>query len=83
MIIKNDKKYRDDLVAICNYIKDVKTTIDWYDFINFVVSFEYYKVFYQNYHIIKDLIEYHDSHLNYKSDVNVYENIEKDEILDF
>lgn len=73
MIIKNDKKYRDDFIAIVNFIKEYPSKIDVYDFMNFIASFEYYKVFYQNYLIFKDLIVYHDSHIGYNEPQKVYE----------
>lgn len=81
MIIPNSKKYRDDFVAISNFIFDYVGKIKMDDLITFVVSYEYYKCFYQNYHIFKDLIEYHDTHLNIKS-TSSYENDKSlDELL--
>ena len=73
MIVPNSKKYRDDFVAISNFIFDYVGEIKYDDLITFVVSYEYYKCFYQNYHIFKDLINYHNTHLKLKADV-VYEN---------
>ena len=86
MIIKNDKKYRDDFVSIVDFIKEYEEgkPIDMYDLLNFVSSFEYYKVFYQNYHIIMDLIKYHDSHLGKREPDKVYQDSQSlDEILRF
>lgn len=74
MLIPNNKKYRDDFVAISNFIFDYKGEIKYDDLITFVISYEYYKCFYQNYHIFKDLISYHNSHLNDKKFEPVYEN---------
>lgn len=86
MIIKNDKNYRDDFVSIVDFIKEYEDgkPIDMYDLMNFISSFEYYKVFYQNYHIFKDLITYHDSHLGKKEPDKHYEdNKSLDELLRF
>lgn len=83
LLIPNNKKYRDDFVAISNFIFDYQGEIKYDDLITFVVSYEYYKCFYQNYHIFKDLIHYHDSHLEIKSE-SVYENDPKlDDLLKF
>lgn len=84
MIIKNDKKYRDDYIAVVNFIKEYPSAIDMYDLMNFIASFEYYKVFYQNYHIFKDLISYHDSHLGKKEPDKTYEETKQlDDLLRF
>lgn len=83
MIIPNSKKYRDDFVSIANFIFDYVGEINYDDLITFVVSYEYYKCFYQNYHIFKDLIIYHNSHLGIKANTE-YENDKKlDDLLKF
>lgn len=82
MWITNNKKYRDDFVALVDFIKQYEGKIDMYDFMNFISSFEYYKVFYQNYHIIMDLVKYHDSNLGSKHVENHYEdNKDLDQLL--
>lgn len=81
MIISNSKKYRDDFVAISNFIFDYVGEIKYDDLITFVVSYEYYKCFYQNYFIFKDLIEYHNSHLNNKTNVEYNNDQTLDDIL--
>lgn len=83
MIISNNKKYRDDFVAIVNYIRDCQQPINMYDFMEFVVSYEYYKVFYQNYHIVKDLIDYHDTHLGITTENEYVNDPTLDDLLKF
>lgn len=80
MLIPNTKKYRDDFVAISNFIFDYVGEIKLDDLITFVVSYEYYQCFYQNYYIFKDLIAYHNTHLK-KVDVTYENDRSLDELL--
>lgn len=84
MIIGNSKKYRDDLVAISNYIEEFKGNIDMFDLIRFIATYEYYNVFYQNYLIIKDLIKYKNENLDKPKSNNEYSNEQNlDDLLRF
>lgn len=64
MIIRFNKKIRDDLVAIRNFINDYPRQLDEIEFFDFIVSYEYYATYYKNYHIFRDLIKYHNDHIN-------------------
>lgn len=63
MLIRFNKKTRDDIVAIFTFINEYQGVLDEIDFFQFLISYEYYPVYYQNYHIFRNLIEYHNSHL--------------------
>lgn len=83
MIISNSKKYRDDFVAVANFIETYEGKINYYDLIRFVATFEYFKVYYQNYYIFKDLIVYHDSNLEVKHSDDFQDDDNLDDMLKF
>lgn len=58
-------KINDNLIAIFTYIKSYEYLIVLDDFIQWCIDYGYYKEFYLNYHIIKDLI--HDHNLTHTS----------------
>lgn len=63
MIIRFNKKTRDDIVAIINFINEYPEIFDEKDFLDFIIGYEYYPVYYKNYHIFRDLIKYHNDHV--------------------
>lgn len=58
-------KINDNLIAIFTYIKTYEYIIDLDDFIQWVIDYEYYKELYENWHIIRDLIKYHNDNLGH------------------
>lgn len=56
-------KLNDNLRAIYTYIQSCDHEIDLNDFIQYCIDYEYYKELYQNWHIIRDIIKYHDDNL--------------------
>ena len=64
MIVRFNKKSRDSIVAIKNFINEYPTKINEMDFIDFIIGFEYFPFYYKNYHIFRDLINYHNDHVS-------------------
>lgn len=82
MVIKYNKKTRDDLVAIKNFINDHPGYIDEIELFDFVISYEYYVTYYKNYHIFRDLIAYHNQHFQDQAKKLPYEYVNEDSSID-
>lgn len=78
MIIRFNKKTRDDIVAIKTFITEYPKELDEIEFMDFIISYDYYPVYYKNYHIFRDLIEYKNSHLNVKKSDVVFPEVDQD-----
>lgn len=78
MIIRFNKKTRDDIVSIKTFISEYPKELDEIEFMDFIISYDYYPVYYKNYHIFRDLIEYHNSHLNVKKSDVVFPEVDQD-----
>lgn len=58
-------KLNDNLIAIFTYINNIEYRIDLDDFIQWCIDYEYYKELYLHWHLIKDLIKFHNDNLDY------------------
>lgn len=56
-------KINDNLMAIFTYIHNNEYRIDLDDFIQYCIDYEYYKELYENWHIVRDCINYHNDNL--------------------
>lgn len=54
-------RINDNLKAIFTYIQSYDYYIVYIDFVQWCIDYGYYKEFYQNFHIIRDLINEHNT----------------------
>lgn len=83
MILKYNKRTKDDLIAIFTFIRESPDVIDTYELMDFITEYDYYLSFYKNYHVIKDYIEYHNSHLGKVKPVVEVDNSNIEDLLKF
>lgn len=72
-------KINDNLLAIFTYINSYEYKITYSEFVQWCIDYEYYKELYQNWHIVRDLLDEHNISHPFKDDRKTIDEDDDDE----